>query len=348
MPIRLALVSIAIVLSISLLLIDAESGRSAFPGANGQIVFQSDRESAGDIYVVNPDGTALTNITNNPAFDHDPSWSRDGTKIVFQSNRLDGNSEIYVMSADGSGVERLTDNDSGDWDPAFSPDGSKIVFTATRDGNDEVYVMNADGTGQENISNSPLFDGAPAFSPDGSKIAFTTARDGNGEVYVMNPDGSDPVNLTNRPVTFDENPSWSPDGSKIAYSAAGDVYVMNADGSGRVNITDDSSVSDNNPAWSPDGSMIAFTSDRSGSIDVFVMNAADGSGQMNITNRPGFDGVPDWGPVTRTPFNSTWGDNDCSGSADPVDSLKLLRYDAGLGVTQELGCPAIGSAVLVT
>ncbi len=108
MPIRLTIVSIGIVLSIGLLLIEAESGRTAFPGANGQIVFQSDRESDGDIYVVNPDGTALSNITESPSFDHDPAWSRDGTKIVFQSNRLDGNSEIYVMNADGSGRENIT------------------------------------------------------------------------------------------------------------------------------------------------------------------------------------------------------------------------------------------------
>ena len=41
------------------------------------------------------------------------------------------------------------------------------------------------------------------------------------------------------------------------------------------------------------------------------------------------------------------GDVDCSGSITPVDSLKLLRFDAGLGVSQADGCPLIGSAVLV-
>jgi TolB protein len=159
----------------------------------------------------------------------------------------------------------------------------------------------------------------------------------------MNADGGNPVNLTNRPTTFDENPSWSPDGSKIAYSAGGDIYVMNADGSGRVDITDDPSFSDNNPAWSPDGSMIVFTSDRGGNIDVFVMNA-DGTGQTNLTDNPAFDGVPDWGPVTPTPFNAIWGDSDCSGSPDPVDSLFVLRFDAGLS-TNTGDCPAMGQVI---
>ena len=43
-----------------------------------------------------------TRLTNNAAFDIEPSWSPDGTKIAFASDR-DGNSEIYVMNADGSG-----------------------------------------------------------------------------------------------------------------------------------------------------------------------------------------------------------------------------------------------------
>lgn len=57
----------------------------------------------------NADGTSQVNIGNNPAVDIDPSWSSDGTKIVFQSNR-DGFSEIYVMKADGSTQTRLTFN----------------------------------------------------------------------------------------------------------------------------------------------------------------------------------------------------------------------------------------------
>ena len=42
-----------------------------------------------------------------------------------------------------------------------------------------------------------------------------------------------------------------------------------------------------------------------------------------------------------------WGDVDCDGAMTPVDSLKLLRFDAGLSVSQADGCPLIGSEVLV-
>jgi len=56
---------------------------------------------------MNSDGSGQTRLTDNNAADFGPSWSPDGTKITFVSER-DGNREIYVMNADGSGQTRLT------------------------------------------------------------------------------------------------------------------------------------------------------------------------------------------------------------------------------------------------
>ena len=51
----------------------------------------------GDIYVVNVDGSGVTNLTNHSSSNYHPAWSPDGTKIAFQSDR-DGNPEIYVVT----------------------------------------------------------------------------------------------------------------------------------------------------------------------------------------------------------------------------------------------------------
>ena len=67
--------------------------------------------------------TKLTNIETSY-----PYWSPDGTKIVFQSNRLDDNSEIYIMDSDGRNIERLTYSEGFDENPIWSPDGKHILF----------------------------------------------------------------------------------------------------------------------------------------------------------------------------------------------------------------------------
>jgi len=74
-----------------------------------------------DIYVVNADGTDLRNLTLSKAGHDVPSWSPDGSKIAFASDRY-GNWEIYIMNADGSNLVRITDTPEEDErDPVWSP-----------------------------------------------------------------------------------------------------------------------------------------------------------------------------------------------------------------------------------
>ena len=86
----------------------------------GRIAFVSDRDGNVEIYVMDADGSNLTNLTNNPAYDWLPVWSPDGSRIAFVSDR-DGNWEIYVVDADGSNLTNLTNNPADDLLPAWSP-----------------------------------------------------------------------------------------------------------------------------------------------------------------------------------------------------------------------------------
>jgi Tol biopolymer transport system component len=86
-----------------------------------------------EVFVMNRDGSEPVNLSNHPDFDGYPSWSPDGSKIAFASNRAGktrGNFHIYVMNPDGSGVEKILDNDAlvEDARPIWAPDGTKILF----------------------------------------------------------------------------------------------------------------------------------------------------------------------------------------------------------------------------
>jgi Tol biopolymer transport system component len=190
-----------------------------------------------------------------------------------------------------------------------------------------VATASAFGTVRELLfgTSSSAWGGAPTWSPDGRRIAFVTYPLPSGrpygrvEVVVMNADGSGLRNLTDqwgRHIV----PLWSPDWRQVAFfrnpcdlvqrACRGNtaIYVMNADGSGLRRLARGGSVrkvrggqreaGGDGLAWSSDWRRIAFLSDRDGDFDIYVMNA-DGTGQRNLTRRPGFDGDPVWSPDGR-------------------------------------------------
>src|SRR5262249_37554515 len=85
----------------------------AAPGAGAQVTVCHSQ-----IFVMNPDGSAQTNLSNNSFSDFEPVWSADGGKIVFASSRT-GHDQIFVMNADGSGQTNLSNNASTDVEPTW-------------------------------------------------------------------------------------------------------------------------------------------------------------------------------------------------------------------------------------
>lgn len=136
------------------------SGTAPAWSPDGRVAFAN----GGEVYVMNADGSGLTNLTNDSAYDDLPAWSPDGKKIAFVSNR-GGASDLYVMSADGSGVTQLTHDQANEGRPAWSADGSRIAFASDKSGNWDIYVMNADGLGVVALTVNSAFDAWPAWAP---------------------------------------------------------------------------------------------------------------------------------------------------------------------------------------
>jgi len=251
--------------------------------AVGKIAYVVGAGTDFDLYVGNPDGTGLVDVSNSDHFDTGPDFSPNARRIVFCSNREgdEFGGDIFVMKVDGNDLQRLTNFGSA-CNPSWAPSGQKIAFeSGHEDPGFDIYVMNAGGGDVVNLTNVEASDGKPIWSPNGRQIAFSSDRGREVpfsafDIFVMDADGGNVRRLTEAPDGgFDLPWSWSRNGKQIAFYRAGpggetDIYLVNVDGSGETQLTDDDVSSLG--AWSPNGRQIAFSRDNR----PFIMYA-DGS-----------------------------------------------------------------------
>ena len=220
-------------------------------------------------------------------------FSPDGSKLIFQSEREEGNPfyQIYVLDLTTGESARVSPGSGKTTCGFFQPGTDRVIFSSTHadpqsqakqkaelefrasgkqrryswdyDEALEIYSAKQDGTDLVNLSKSPGYDAEAAFSPDGQQIVFCSLR------------GAFPLeNLSSEQrARYEKDPSWF-----------GDIYIMNADGSNVRRLTDASGY-DGGPFFSPDGERIVWRHfEESGAIaDIWTMKP-DGTDQKQITD----------------------------------------------------------------
>jgi Tol biopolymer transport system component len=261
----------------------------------------ADPDLAGDIFLVNSDGTGLRQPMMMDATRG--VINANGTVLVFDLGA------IFIANVDGTNIRQLTYSTGGlTIEPSVSADGSIITFASNADllgrplgGDRDIFVINSDGTGLRQLtaavggSNSSN----PHISGDGAIITFHSYSDltgdnpaGTPEVFVVRPDGTGLRRLTDSPGGGSASSSISTDGSLIAFQGNGDPagenaegnqeeFTVKSDGTGLHQITHAATGNSDDPSITADGSMMVFRS----SADLVGQNP-DGNFELFLAMLP--------------------------------------------------------------
>ncbi len=244
------------------------------------------------LYTIDMDGSGSTELVRTDFKPQWPSWSNQGTEIIF--NTYDKKYEgVYIFNILDNNLKKIKLTQLVDL-PCWSGDGKNIAFM--NEDTPGIIISSVKGDVLRTVAGEGINGAYHNWSPTDNQLVFESGRDGNPEIYTINPlTGNELKRLTNNEL-LDEWPSFSKDGLLIAWvrgvEGDKDIWVMNRDGSGSKQISFDINIGDGFPSFSPDGSKLVFQSNsEKDSASINIINV-DGSGLRKIGD--GF--FPNWSP----------------------------------------------------
>ena len=257
------------------------------------IAFISNRDGTHDVYVTSPDGAQLMRITNSAARESAPFWTNDA-RVVF-SVWAENASTIYAASSGAPQPAVIGKFESRNL--VVAPDGKSVLFGRGQYPALQLVSAALDGSNVRELTKTPSAMFNTVYSPDQKLIAFARADSTRQlQIWVMNADGSGERQLTHFKAEdgSPQWPAWSPDGTRLAVQSGKYSREKPAENTAHIWLVDvrsgvptrlnahEKAYLDETPSWFPDGKRIAFQSDRSGRMEIWVMNA-DGSGAVQVT-----------------------------------------------------------------
>jgi TolB protein len=199
-----------------------------------RVAFTGIKNHQYDLYVMNVDGSARTQLTDDEPQDLAPAWSPDGQRLLF-THELG----VSMIRQDGSGRQDLGVVGSGG---TWSPDGRRVAFYGLQPFGAGIYVMDENGGNMARVDRGcgPDCTDAPTrWSPDGQWMGFGRVANGREFGGIMRADGSE-VRLLLPPLEAG-GPIWSPDGEQVALTRivdGGALYVLTLATNDTVRLAD--------------------------------------------------------------------------------------------------------------
>jgi TolB protein len=179
-----------------------------------QIVFTHSDGEDNSIWLINRDGSNPRHIYGtDTASAWDPTWSPDGSQILFAADAPNGTIQLFTMNADGTGAEQVSNlpnlRGRSDWSVQ-----NQLTTYSGDSWRREIFVFYPENPAARQVSPTGGNGQGPSFSPDGNWVAFTAYYDhfmeeDGCEIYAVRTDGTALTRLTDNDYC-DWQPRWGP------------------------------------------------------------------------------------------------------------------------------------------
>lgn len=233
------------------------------PGlATSRIAFVSDRSGSRQIYLCDPQGRDVQQLTRHPHGAVSPSLAPDGSAVAFTSYRP-GFPVVMLLDL-GQGWERvITDTPGLNTGAAFAPDGSRLALVMSFLGNPEIFVTDLGTNTAACVSETLGVPAGPSWHPDGRRLVFSDDRGRGPRLHLAEiPESEGEVRLSLWPsgFRFCTDPEFSPDGRQIAFTArvgGESAVVVKEFPTGRARVVQRGGA--RHPSWSPNGRYLCYS-----------------------------------------------------------------------------------------
>lgn len=223
--------------------------------AGSKIGFVATRSGSKEIYLVDSDGSNLTQLTRDSGISVSPRISADGRRLAYTGYQS-GYADVYEIELGSGARRRIMKYPGTNSGAAYAPNGDRFAVTLSKDGNPELYVTNSNGDSPRRITTTAGVESSPTWSPDGREIIYSSDAGGSSMLYRISASGGSPSQIRTG-HSYNTEPHWSPDGKKVTFNVreGGSFQVAVLDlGSGQVRILGEGQ----NPVWGPDSKHIVY------------------------------------------------------------------------------------------
>ena len=264
----------------------------------GKLAFIGKQRGVSEVYTSDLLFNRVRPLTADRALVTGPSWSLDGTKLLYTTYYKTGFPDIYMIDLlSGRKIPVATykgTNSGGE----YSPNGQSVAMSLSSAGNAEIFVAASIDSKPRRLTINKSLETSPTWSPDGRRLAFTSDARGKPQIYEMPANGGPMRRIPTNISSYCSEPTWNPiKENLIAFTAAVSggfqiaLYDFKTRSSQILTTVSQSAVE---PTWMNDGRHLVFTQRQNGRMRLMLLDTE--------TKKVSSLHVPDFGDASSASF----------------------------------------------